>query len=115
MPEVSVEDCQALTAAWMGTELEEVAYIDQTLLDADNEDVAEAEDEDAEGEEIGGVRLNSLYYNRPAVLTVNRVRYVFYFRDCNSAPRYRIPLSRVFRTFEAGSCISFRKYKMFYT
>jgi hypothetical protein len=113
--DLQLEDVRALTALWLDVTTADLEYIDQALLELD----AVAEDDDlstgVEVEEAGGINISSLYYNRPTIGSVGGVQYVYYYRDCSSSPRRRIRRDSIFRTIAAGSCISFRKYKMFYT
>ncbi|GGU81148.1 hypothetical protein [Lentzea flava] len=101
-----------LTSLWLGDDKTDLSYIDDDLVAADH--TAEDYKGTAEAEEIGGLALSSLYYNRPTVGTYNGVPHIFFYQQCLSAPRYRIQRSRIFSTITAGSCVAFRKYKMFY-
>lgn len=107
-----IDQITELTALWLGADAAELTYIDDDLIALDDE--AEEYAGTAEAQEIGGLALSSLYYNRPALGTVSGIQVVFFFKDCLSTPRWRIRRDRIFRTFAAGSCISFPRYKMFY-
>src|SRR5688500_5474145 len=98
-----VEDVRAFTAFWLGVEEADVSYIDeQFLTDLDAE-----EDSPGEQEHVGTALISSLYYNRPAAVVVNGIRYIYYYRDCSSSPRRRIRRDSIYRTIPAGSCGAF--------
>lgn len=113
----SVASVVARTAAWLGVDPELIDYIDEESI---AEDLANAvlESEHSDVETIGGKALNSLYYNRPGIVTDSHGNeLIAYFRDCTSAPRKYIPRRSVYQTISAGLCSAsprLGKGKMFY-
>jgi hypothetical protein len=117
MPE-TVDEVRALTALVLDLDPESLTYITEDSIAADLAAFEQLPEEDPTQnieEVIGSTTILSLIYNTPKVLPVNGVMYIFYFLNCDSAPRQKILLSRKIRTFQVGICgPTLGKYKMLY-
>lgn len=113
-PAESAEQVRTETAKELGLDASELDYVDEDFA-AMTDEVAEAEQADAESEEVDGQLLNSFDCRRPAYRYINSRWWLYYYYGCTGG-YYRILRSRVYSISATGYCgVPTRRFKVFYT